>query len=350
MPAVVGVAGVRVAVALLALWVLPMRFAGLAVYRPLLALYVAWSLLMWAMVWRQVGQSWRALVGGSVDQLLLTFLIHAVGSTHTMLTAIYLLSGTMNALVVTFRVAVALAWVGAVLFAGMVTAEQLGWLAFAPAAPDWLRAHPPTGPQAFAATALATVILMVSTLVVARLVRQLRAREVELLGKNAQLEELSQRDALTQLWNRRCVLARIEGELARLKRGHPLAVLMIDLDGFKRINDFHGHLSGDALLKEVAVAIATTVRATDVPGRYGGDEFVVILPDTGAEAAKLAAERVAVALAEVGRKFDPTRPVTASVGVAVAGASDSVAAVLNRADDSSYGAKRSGGNRVVLAG
>jgi diguanylate cyclase (GGDEF)-like protein len=350
MPGVVGVAGFRVGVALIALLVLPVRFEGLAAYRPLFAAYVVWAAFMWILVWRRFGGEWRALIGGTVDQLFLTFIIHGVGSTTTMLSAIYLLCGTMNALVVSFRVGVALALIGSTLFAGMVTFEQLGWIPYAPAAPDWLAAHPPTPAQAFSAATLAAFILMLSTFIVGRLVRQLRAREAELLAKNAQLEELSQRDALTQLYNRRSVLARIEAELARLRRGHPLAVLMIDLDGFKRINDHHGHLRGDLLLKEIAGALAETVRETDVAGRFGGDEFVVILPDTTPDSARAAAERVTAALADVGARFDPSRLVTASVGVAVAHPGDTVAAVLHRADDSSYGAKRSGGNRVVLAG
>jgi diguanylate cyclase len=350
MQGVVWVASFRVGVGLLALFVLPIRFASLAAYQPLFAAYLAWAALMWVLVWRQIGGELRPLIGGVVDQLLLSFVIHEIGSTTTMLSAMYLLSGIMNALVVSFRVGITLAVFGSALFAGMLIGEQRGWLAYAPAAPEWLRAHPPTGAQAFAAGTLAAVILMVSTVIVGRLVRTLKAREAELLAKNAQLEELSQRDALTQLYNRRYILARVEAELARVKRGHALAVLMIDLDGFKRINDQYGHLRGDLLLKEIAASLARTVRTTDVPGRFGGDEFVVLLPDTGADAARAAAERVAEALAEVGRRVDAHRPVTASVGVAVAQVDDTVAAVLHRADESSYGAKRGGGNRVVLAG
>jgi diguanylate cyclase (GGDEF)-like protein len=347
---VVWVASFRVGVGLLALLVLPMRYQALTPFRPLFAAYVLWSILMVLLVWRRIGGELRPLVGGLVDQLILTFLVHLVGSTTTMLSAIYMLTGTMNALVVSFRVGVTLAVFGSALFAGMLATEQLGWVPYAPAAPEWQRLHPPTPPQAFAAAVLAAGILMMSTLIVGRLVRKLRAREAELLAKNAQLEELSQRDTLTQLYNRRHLFARIEAELQRVKRGHPLSVLMIDLDGFKRINDQHGHLRGDTLLKEVAGALAATVRTTDVAGRFGGDEFVVLLPDTDQEAACAAAARVACALAEVGRAFDAGRPVTASVGVALAQPDDTVAALLHRADDSSYGAKRSGGNQVVLAG
>jgi diguanylate cyclase (GGDEF)-like protein len=346
---VVWVASFRVGVGLLALLVLPMRYATLAPYRPLFGAYVVWSAMLVVLVWRRLGGELRPLVGGLVDQLLLSFLIHEVGSTTTMLSAMYMLSGTMNALVVSFRVGVTLAVFGSVLFAGMIAAEQLGWLRYAPAAPDWLRLHPPTPSQAFAAAVLAAGILILSTLIVGRLVRKLRARESELLAKNAQLEELSQRDTLTQLYNRRHLFARIEAELARVNRGQVLSVLMIDLDGFKRVNDQFGHLRGDLLLKEVAAALAATVRTTDVPGRVRGVEFGVLHPDTGREAACAAAERVALALAEVGRRFDAATPITASVGVAIAQPGDTVAAVLHRADHSSYGAKRGGGNQVVLA-
>ncbi len=350
MQGAVWVASFRVAVGLLALLVLPIRYPSLAPFRPLFAVYIVWAVFMIALVWRRLGGELRPLIGGLVDQALLSFVIHQVGSTTTMLSAMYMLSGTMNALVVSFRVGVTLAVFGSALFAGMLAAEQLGWLAYAPAAPAWLAAHPPPPAQALAAGILATVILMMSTLIVGRLVRELKAREIELMAKNAQLEELSQRDALTGLYNRRFLLARVEAELARVRRGHSLAVLMIDLDGFKRINDQHGHLRGDLLLKEMAAALARTVRTTDVPGRFGGDEFVVLLTDTGADTACAAANRVTEALADVGRRFDSHRPVTASVGVATAHTHDTVAAVLHRADDSSYGAKRGGGNRFVLAG
>src|SRR5690606_35897552 len=97
---------------------------------------------------------------------------------------------------------------------------------------------------------------------------------------------------LTQLYNRRHLMERLESELARVRRGKPLAVVMVDLDRFKRVNDDTGHQRGDSLLQDLARGLARAVREADVVGRYGGDEFVVILPDTSPADAEIAAARV----------------------------------------------------------
>jgi diguanylate cyclase (GGDEF)-like protein len=122
---------------------------------------------------------------------------------------------------------------------------------------------------------------------------------------------------------------------------------MIDLDGFKRVNDLRGHARGDAMLQAIARALSDTTRASDVTGRYGGDEFVVILPDTDPEAAQGVAERIAGAVREVGESTGDDKPVTASVGIAAARPIDDVASLLHRADENAYRAKQSGGNRVA---
>src|SRR3954451_16253222 len=106
MDGVAWVASFRVGMGLLAWSVLPVRFAALAPLRPLFALYMAWALFMLVLAWRKIGGELRPLVGGLVDQLLLSFVIHEVGSTTTMLSAMYMLCGTMNALVVSFRVGI----------------------------------------------------------------------------------------------------------------------------------------------------------------------------------------------------------------------------------------------------
>jgi diguanylate cyclase (GGDEF)-like protein len=171
--------------------------------------------------------------------------------------------------------------------------------------------------------------------------------EADLVAVNERLEQLSQLDPLTNLYNRRHLFARIEAELARVRRGRPLAMLMLDLDSFKKVNDTQGHLRGDVLLKEIAAALAATTRTSDVTGRYGGDEFAIILPDTEPEQAMAVAERVAKSVRDVSTKFDAVPPVTASVGIAIAEPADTVAGLLRRADENAYRAKRDGGDRVV---
>ena len=157
---------------------------------------------------------------------------------------------------------------------------------------------------------------------------------------------LSVTDPLTGLFNRRHVMQRLEDELARRRRGHPLVAVMIDLDRFKRVNDEAGHAQGDALLAKIGDALARSVRSTDVVGRYGGDEFVVLLPDTDAKQAQIVAERIVVGVREVGARFDARRGVTASVGLAVATTEDDPRRLLARADEAAYVAKSRDGDRV----
>lgn len=188
--------------------------------------------------------------------------------------------------------------------------------------------------------------LVVSVSVVGALVRALDRRERDLTSANSRLEELSQRDPLTGLSNRRHAFDVLE---RLLERGGRACVVMIDLDGFKRINDSQGHLRGDLLLVEIADAMRKATRERDVVGRYGGDEFLLILPDADATAAEGVAQRVTDAVADVGRRFDPAHPVTASTGIASAREKDSVASIARRADEACYRAKTAGGNRVVAA-
>lgn len=164
---------------------------------------------------------------------------------------------------------------------------------------------------------------------------------------------LSQTDDLTGLWSRRYFEPALRRELARSKRlGSPLTVMMLDLDHFKRINDTHGHGVGDEVLKEVARRAQEVVRQVDVVGRFGGEEFLVILPDTAAEPAALAGERLRAAVAaEAIATSAGDIPVTVSLGVAstppleVAFPDDLVAL----ADKALYRAKEAGRNRLEAA-
>ena len=121
-----------------------------------------------------------------------------------------------------------------------------------------------------------------------------------------------------------------------------MAVAMIDLDAFKAVNDRHGHETGDAVLVAAAEALARALRAEDVLGRLGGEEFLALLPDTDAEAAARTGERLRAAVAEAGGPV----PVTASVGWAVLEDGEPSEALVRRADVALYDAKAAGRNRV----
>ena len=168
--------------------------------------------------------------------------------------------------------------------------------------------------------------------------------------REEQLEEESLLDPLTGLTNRRYALVRIDQELARSRRyGAPLALLTIDVDKLKTINDLHGHLAGDAALRWVSECLAKQSRSTDVPSRFAGDEFVVLAPSTNKEQAQDLAERI--------RKAIAATPVTCardvievSVSIGVVGlvppVTSTTESLLRRADRQMYAAKSRGRNRV----
>jgi len=164
--------------------------------------------------------------------------------------------------------------------------------------------------------------------------------------REAQMARLVIQDPLTNVLNARAFAERLGQELDRNRRyPRPLALMYMDLDNFKVINDTHGHQTGDAVLKLVADAMRTSVRQADVVGRLGGDEFAVIMPETDAPLADAAAKRLVVGLRNV---FKGTPNVTASIGVVSCTATEaSTDDLLRRADQAMYDAKKSGKDRVV---
>jgi len=162
----------------------------------------------------------------------------------------------------------------------------------------------------------------------------------------AALAKMVTQDALTNVLNARAFAERLGQELDRNRRyPRPLALLYMDLDNFKTINDTHGHQTGDAVLRLVADAMRTSVRAADVVGRLGGDEFAVLMPETDAQLADAAAKRLVVSLRNV---FKGTPNVTASIGVVSCTATEASSDdLLRRADQAMYDAKRMGKDRVV---
>jgi len=167
-----------------------------------------------------------------------------------------------------------------------------------------------------------------------------------LRGIQLQLARLATQDQLTNLLNARSFTARLGQELERNRRyARPLALLYLDLDDFKVINDSHGHQTGDAVLRLVADAMRTSVRQADIVGRLGGDEFGVLMPETDAALADAVAQRLAAGL-RTGFKGTPS--VTASIGVVSCATADAnTDELLRRADQAMYEAKRAGKDRVV---
>ncbi len=187
---------------------------------------------------------------------------------------------------------------------------------------------------------------------VARVRTQLRRKRYndELRANVTQSIELAVTDSLTGLHNRRYLDTHLKTLFDRANsRGRPLSVLIADLDRFKAVNDTHGHDAGDKVLQQFANRLRKSVRGMDLACRYGGEEFVVVMPDTEPEIARIVAERLRSAIA--GAPFetgDGVIKATVSAGLSsLEGRDDTVAAMMKRADQALYEAKNGGRNRVV---
>jgi two-component system cell cycle response regulator len=173
----------------------------------------------------------------------------------------------------------------------------------------------------------------------------------QIVEANVKLSELALLDPLTQIANRRALTDRLIHEVERSKRyRHPFSCLLIDIDHFKRVNDEFGHPAGDAVLREVAGAIAQSVRNTDLAGRYGGEEFMVLAPETRTRDAQVLGERIRARVSAPCETGPSLLRTTVSIGIA---STDSGAVspgdLVASADAALYEAKRGGRNRVVLA-
>lgn len=158
---------------------------------------------------------------------------------------------------------------------------------------------------------------------------------------SAELERLAMHDPLTGLLNRRAMMERLGTELRTVKRtGETLAFAMIDIDDFKRINDTRGHAGGDQALVSIANILRTHTRETDVPARFAGDEFSIVMPRTDPAAARAVFERVVGAMR--------AQSLAASIGVSFSRAGDDEAALMRRADEAVYAAKAAGKDRFHL--
>ena len=185
--------------------------------------------------------------------------------------------------------------------------------------------------------------------------RMLERENAELMLKNRALAEQSARDALTGLYNRRYVIDKIDAEMNRaLRHGNPMALLMLDVDHFKNINDSFGHPVGDKVLQILGNVLKESCRIYDTPGRYGGEEFCLMLPDTRLENTLIVAERIRQRVEETPFVSGSiTIHLTASIGVAALEnvpeeSLFSANALIERADRALYAAKDRGRNRVEI--
>jgi diguanylate cyclase (GGDEF)-like protein len=183
--------------------------------------------------------------------------------------------------------------------------------------------------------------------------RQALEREkAELLQQSKRMRHFAEHDGLTGLWNHRMIVARLEQEMVKsLRDGTPLGIILADIDHFKMVNDTFGHVAGDLVLKGVSDVLTGRLRADDCVGRYGGEEFLLILPNCGLEVALDRAEQLRAAV-ESARivEGNNTLQVTASFGVAaLSPAQQEPGAVIRAVDAALYRAKAAGRNRVVQA-
>jgi diguanylate cyclase (GGDEF)-like protein len=183
----------------------------------------------------------------------------------------------------------------------------------------------------------------------------LESTNLDLLRRNSDLSEISARDSLTGLYNRLYVLEKIDSEMNRsLRHGCPVSLIMLDIDHFKRVNDSFGHSAGDHVLRSVGQVLRDSCRVYDVPGRYGGEEFCVVLPETKVGNTTVVAERIRERLAA--SRFDigtDSVIVTASIGIAGVDSFEAEGALspstlIDRADRALYSAKHHGRNRVEM--
>jgi diguanylate cyclase len=181
--------------------------------------------------------------------------------------------------------------------------------------------------------------------------KTLYRRSVELKAAYRRIEELAEIDELTGAFNRRCIMRMLEEEISRAHRlNAPCAIALIDLDWFKRINDAYGHPTGDEVLRTFAITMFANVRTIDRFGRYGGEEFLLVLPDTTQQSAVGMLDRLRAIIAELEwSAFSPGMSVTMSAGVTVLHDNENSDNVLARADSALYAAKAQGRNRINTA-
>lgn len=277
-------------------------------------------------------------VGGHVA-IQLGFLLAAPQIGYAFLNVLFLVFG-VAALQMTSRQA-AVAW----------TLTAVG------VAPIFLLTRIPIGlPVATSSERLAAVLCFVLTVGQCAFVgrygdsmrKRLHKRGVELSEAYQRIEELAELDELTGSFNRRCIMRMLDDEIARAQRSNtPCTIALIDLDWFKRINDAHGHPVGDEVLRTFAITVFANIRSIDRFGRYGGEEFLLILPATLDIAAHRALDRLRMIVADLDwSTIARDMRVTVSAGVVTLRPGESADSILARADVALYQAKNLGRNRI----
>jgi diguanylate cyclase (GGDEF)-like protein len=175
---------------------------------------------------------------------------------------------------------------------------------------------------------------------------------IRVLALEHHFERVAMVDGLTELPNRRSLDDTFARELARtFRHRQPASLLMVDVDHFKQLNDTHGHLTGDAVLRRLAQILRQQVRTEDLLARYGGEEFALLLPNTDSQGALVIAERLRKAIAANGGgrgAAEPSPAITVSIGIATASVSTSLSELMSRSDAALYRAKQSGRDRVSV--
>ena len=181
--------------------------------------------------------------------------------------------------------------------------------------------------------------------------KMLYDRGSELKAAYKRIEELAELDELTGASNRRCIMRVLDEEIARADRsGSPCSIALIDLDWFKRINDAYGHPTGDEVLRTFSITMFANIRSVDRFGRYGGEEFLLVLPDMDTDGALRALDRLRTIIADLDwSAFSPGMKVTISAGVATLKPNETSDTFLARADSALYAAKAQGRNRITRA-
>jgi len=176
-------------------------------------------------------------------------------------------------------------------------------------------------------------------------------RGFELKEANRRIEQLAELDELTGALNRRYIMRTLNDEISRARRGgSPCSIALMDLDWFKRINDTYGHPAGDEVLSTFAITVFANIRNIDRFGRFGGEEFLLVLPDTHHESAIQVVERLRSIVAELDwSAFSPGMRVTVSAGIATLNPNETSDAILARADRALYAAKAQGRNSIVAS-
>jgi diguanylate cyclase (GGDEF)-like protein len=172
----------------------------------------------------------------------------------------------------------------------------------------------------------------------------------ELRTRNAELDRVSRIDMLTNIYNRRHLDEHLRSVISAARRhDRTIGVLLVDIDHFKDVNDEHGHLAGDAVLREVAARLQAAMRTEDALGRWGGEEFLAVLTDTPPQGVRTMAERLRQVIAAAPFTLDDGSQIRVTVSVGHTNGTDDAEVLVHRADDALYVAKAEGRNRIAAA-